>query len=199
MMKPFVLRRLKSEVESRLPPKYETRVNCPMTELQRGLTRALLSKEEQLITRYYESKSKDKDEKEGEKGDRNLSAKKITLDKSRLLSLLAQLRKAANHPFLFAGIEKVSMDGLPSEEIVSVSGKMKVLDRLLRKLFEKGHRVVLFSQYTRMLDIISDYLDLRGYRHARLDGSTNRVMREVCNCTCIYVAMYLCVDSSSIL
>jgi SNF2 family DNA or RNA helicase len=46
-------------------------------------------------------------------------------------------------------------------------------------LWGHTHRVVLFSQYTRMLDIISDYLDMRGYRHARLDGSTNRVMREV--------------------
>jgi SWI/SNF-related matrix-associated actin-dependent regulator of chromatin subfamily A member 5 len=95
------------------------------------------------------------------------------------MSLLAQLRKAANHPFLFPGIEKVSVDGLPSEDIVSVSGKMQVLDLLLRSLYEKGHRVVLFSQYTRTLDIISDYLDMRGYRHSRLDGSTNRVMREV--------------------
>ena len=56
---------------------------------------------------------------------------------------------------------------------------MMMLDRLLIKLKEKGHRVVLFSQYTRTLDIISDYLDWKGYNHSRLDGSTNRVMREV--------------------
>lgn len=59
------------------------------------------------------------------------------------------------------------------------SGKMVVLDLLLRRLKLRGHRVVLFSQYTRTLDIIGDYLDLRGYSHCRLDGSTNRVMREV--------------------
>jgi SNF2 family DNA or RNA helicase len=68
---------------------------------------------------------------------------------------------------------------MPTEEIVTASGKMVMLDRLLAKLHLKGHRVVLFSQYTRTLDIIHDYLSLRGYRHCRLDGSTNRVMREV--------------------
>lgn len=71
------------------------------------------------------------------------------------------------------------MTGDATEEIVTTSGKMIVLDRLLSKLISKGHRVVLFSQFTRTLDIISDYLDLRGYLHCRLDGSTNRVMREV--------------------
>jgi SWI/SNF-related matrix-associated actin-dependent regulator of chromatin subfamily A member 5 len=51
MMKPFVLRRLKSEVEQKLPPKYETKINCPMTELQRELTRALLFKEQALLSK----------------------------------------------------------------------------------------------------------------------------------------------------
>lgn len=51
MMKPFVLRRLKSEVEQKLPPKYETKINCPMTEVQKELTRALLFKEQALISR----------------------------------------------------------------------------------------------------------------------------------------------------
>ena len=100
-------------------------------------------------------------------------------DKAKLLSLMANLRKAANHPYLFPGIEKVAIDGLPREEIVSSSGKLMFLDKLLPKLKIKGHRVVLFSQFTQMLDIISDYLDYRSYNHCRIDGSTNRVMREV--------------------
>lgn len=69
------------------------------------------------------------------------------------MSLLAQLRKAANHPYLFPGVEKVAVDGLPTEEIVAASGKMQVLDKLLSQLYAKGHRVVLFSQYTRTLDM----------------------------------------------
>jgi SNF2 family DNA or RNA helicase len=47
----------------------------------------------------------------------------------------------------------VAIDGLPTEEIVSASGKMRVLDKLLKKLYERGHRVCLFSQYTRTLDM----------------------------------------------
>lgn len=66
-----------------------------------------------------------------------------------------------------------------SEDIITASGKMLMLDRLLPKLKASGHRVVMFSQYTRVLDILSDYLHMRGYIHTRLDGSTHRVNREV--------------------
>jgi SWI/SNF-related matrix-associated actin-dependent regulator of chromatin subfamily A member 5 len=66
-----------------------------------------------------------------------------------------------------------------SEDIVTASGKMMMLDRLLPKLQAAGHRVVMFSQYTRVLDILSDYLHMRGYIYTRLDGSTHRVNREV--------------------
>jgi hypothetical protein len=73
----------------------------------------------------------------------------------------------------------VVTDGSTTEEIVTASGKMMMLDRLLPHLQANGHRVVLFSQYTRTLDIIQDYLDMRGYQFTRLDGSTHRVNREV--------------------
>ncbi len=57
-------------------------------------------------------------------------------------------------------MEVATTHGRATEEIVSASGKMVVLDRLLGRLHAHGHRVVLFSQYTRTLDIINDYLDL---------------------------------------
>ena len=53
------------------------------------------------------------------------------------------------------------------------------LDRILKRLKDRGHRVVLFSQFTSMLDILQDFLTLRGYQYARLDGSTNRVQRSI--------------------
>ena len=59
--------------------------------------------------------------------------------------------------YLFPGAE-TDPNPDPTEEIITASGKMVMLDRLLSKLKEKGHRVVIFSQYTRTLDIINDYL-----------------------------------------
>lgn len=82
------------------------------------------------------------------------------------------------HPFLFSGAE-IDPDLTAVDDLVAASGKLAVLDRLLAKLQSKGHRVVLFSMFTSMLDILEDVLRMRGYRYCRLDGSTNRVLRNV--------------------
>lgn len=170
MMRPFLLRRIKAEVEQKLPPKLETKIDCPMTEVQKELTQFLLFRERNTLERL---------ERLGKDG-KSVNNVVRASERSALMGLLAHLRKAANHPYLFEGIEDVEDPlGRASQDIVDVSGKMQVLDKLLRKLQEKGHRVVLFSQFVRTLDIICDYLDYRGYKHLRLDGSTNRVMREV--------------------
>ena len=62
---------------------------------------------------------------------------------------------------------------------MGASGKMRVLDRLLLKLHAKGHRVVLFSQFSSMVDLLDDYCTMRGFNFVRLTGSTNRVQRMV--------------------
>ena len=99
-------------------------------------------------------------------------------DWRRLQNLVMQLRTCCNHPYLFPGA--CPADGLSSaSELAAASGKLKVLDRLLTRLKAAGHRVVIFSQFTAMLDILGRYLTLRGYAFARLDGSTNRVQRTV--------------------
>jgi len=82
-----------------------------------------------------------------------------------------ELKKAANHPYLFDGAEPASDlrdDALKG--IVMNSGKMVLLDKLLARLKQDGHRVLIFSQMVRMLDILSDYMSYRGYAHQRLDG-----------------------------
>eukprot|EP01031_Cornospumella_fuschlensis_P035051 gene35051-42450_t len=139
MLRPFLLRRLKSEVEDKLPAKLETMVECPMTPLQRELTQFLLFQQRNVLSnlerRYREVSS---GQKQG--WTRN--------ELKTLVGLMAHLRKAANHPFLFSGVEQVAIDGRPTVEIVASSGKMVVLDKLLRKLLERGHRIVLFSQFT---------------------------------------------------
>ena len=77
-----------------------------------------------------------------------------------------------NHPYLFEGAEiKSNVNAEVLRGIVMNSGKMVLLDKLLVKLKADGHRVLIFSQMVRMLDIMSDYMSLRGYIHQRLDGS----------------------------
>lgn len=80
-----------------------------------------------------------------------------------------ELRKCVNHPYLFDGVEPQPFT--LGEHLVEASGKLRVLDRLLHVLRRDGHRVLLFSQMTRMLDVLQDYLGFRGYAYERLDGS----------------------------
>ncbi|KAG5844891.1 hypothetical protein ANANG_G00132980 [Anguilla anguilla] len=99
------------------------------------------------------------------------------MDKMRLLNVLMQLRKCCNHPYLFDGAEP----GPPYTtdlHLVVNSGKMAVLDKLLPKLYEQGSRVLIFSQMTRMLDILEDYCMWRNYGYCRLDGQTAHDERQ---------------------
>ena len=82
-----------------------------------------------------------------------------------------ELKKAANHPYLFDGAEvRTDNNEETLKGLVMNSGKMVLLDKLLARLRQDGHRVLIFSQMVRMLDILSDYMSLRGYLHQRLDG-----------------------------
>jgi SWI/SNF-related matrix-associated actin-dependent regulator of chromatin subfamily A member 5 len=160
----MVLRRLKSEVELTLPAKLETLINCPLSEMQIFFTQRLLLRSSSIIKRMEESR---------------VSSGQNAGDMKKLQSLAMQLRKAANHPYLFEGAEDPELQGATTDEIVTSSGKMIWLDALLTQLLQKGHRVVVFSQFTRILDIICDYLNMKNIRHSRLDGQTNPVLRQV--------------------
>ena len=83
-----------------------------------------------------------------------------TTSRTRLLNLLVQLRKCVNHPYLFDGVEPEPFQ--LGEHLVEASAKLVTLDKLLHHLFTNGHKVLLFSQMTRMLDILQDYLHYRG-------------------------------------
>ena len=90
-----------------------------------------------------------------------------------------ELKKAANHPYLFEGAEaQTNSDEDTLKGLVMSSGKMVLLDKLLVRLRQDGHRVLIFSQMVRMLDILSDYMSLRGYQHQRLDGMVSSEQRK---------------------
>ncbi|VDK81836.1 unnamed protein product [Onchocerca ochengi] len=86
-----------------------------------------------------------------------------------LLNILMQLRKCVAHPYLFDGIEPEPFK--EGDHLFEISGKFFLLDRLLTFLAAKGHRVLIFSQMTCLLDIVQDYLVYKGYNYRRLDGS----------------------------
>lgn len=91
--------------------------------------------------------------------------------KTRLLNIVMQLRKCCNHPYLFEGAEP----GPPyttDEHLVNNSGKMVILDKLLKRMKVQGSRVLIFSQMSRQLDILEDYCVFREYQYCRIDGST---------------------------
>lgn len=115
------------------------------------------------------------------------SAQEIDLRKAKksvgnmhLLNVVMQLRKVCNHPFLFDWpIDKTT--GLPvlSEELLTASGKMLVLNRLLDALFDRGHKVLIFSQFTTMLDIIQDWAEeYKKWQCCRIDGMVKQEDRQ---------------------
>ena len=79
----------------------------------------------------------------------------LKVNNMKLQNAVMQLRKVCSHPFLFDWpVDPATMMPILGEELVNASGKMMVLDRLLRELFRRKHKVLLFSQFTTMLNII---------------------------------------------
>lgn len=105
--------------------------------------------------------------------DPDASAGKHTM----LRNLIMQLRKVSLHPYLFDFAETDTLS-TGVEELIATSGKLAVLDKLLRSLFKGGHRTCIFSQFTSMLNILEDYCILRGWRYCRFDGGTPRAQRN---------------------
>ena len=178
ILRPFMLRRLKADVESSLPPKSgrcsgqqwqflfsHYCISCPAeTILFTGLSTMQKQLYKQLLMRDISTIN-------GAASDKSNSSR------TAILNIVMQLRKACNHPYLFQGWEDRTLDPL-GDHLVRNCGKMVLLDKLLRKLYERGHRVLIFSQMTRMLDILEDFLVMSGYQYCRIDGNTSYEVRE---------------------
>jgi SNF2 family DNA or RNA helicase len=109
--------------------------------------------------------------------------KKKALDGPSLNNLAMQLRKCCNHLFLLNGVEDDMRENEPEpidegDFVTKASGKLVLLDKLLPRLKENGHRILLFSQFKIMLDILEDYLDARKFRFERIDGSITGHLRQ---------------------
>uniref|UniRef100_A0A7M4E321 Proliferation-associated SNF2-like protein n=1 Tax=Crocodylus porosus TaxID=8502 RepID=A0A7M4E321_CROPO len=97
----------------------------------------------------------------------------------KMQNVMMLLRKCCNHPYLIEyPLDPATQQFKVDEDLVKNSGKFLLLDRMLPELKKRGHKVLLFSQMTMMLDILMDYCHLRDYRFSRLDGSMSYAERE---------------------
>ena len=174
VLQPFMLRRLKADAARSLPPKHEIKLFVGMTPLQTEWYRRVLTKDFATISAL--ERANKNSGSNGSSG--NGSGINSNTSKMQLLNIIMQLRKVCNHPYLFDGAEVGHEDGSTGEDLVTSAGKMVVLDKLLRYLRGRGSRVLVFSQMTRMLDILEDYLVLRDYAYCRIDGQTDSAARD---------------------
>ncbi|KAI0919569.1 hypothetical protein AcW1_003212 [Taiwanofungus camphoratus] len=248
ILRPFLLRRLKVDVETDLPPKKEYVLYAPLSERQRevynavidGRIRELLVKQgsdrvgepghspvdedeevplkSQVERRNAEKKGEDRPrlrqsrrtnyavdgdddeyfaklesgeieaqkQREKEKSVHEIGTEwqhksiRKRVNNMKLQNTVMQLRKVCSHPFLFDWpVDPDTHQPVLNEELVSTSGKMMILDRLLDELFNRKHKVLLFSQFTTMLDIIEDWaVEFKGWSICRIDGSTSMLDRR---------------------
>ncbi|EME43167.1 hypothetical protein DOTSEDRAFT_72522 [Dothistroma septosporum NZE10] len=151
VLRPFLLRRLKKDVEKDLPDKQERVIKCSLSALQAKLYKQLMQHNRIDVVGADGKKT----------GLRGLS------------NMLMQLRKLCNHPFVFEEVEdQMNPNRLTNDLIWRTAGKFELLDRVLPKFEATGHRVLMFFQMTQIMNIMEDFLRYRGTKYLRLDGST---------------------------
>lgn len=154
----YLLRRVKKDVEKSLPAKVEQILRVEMTSVQKTYYKWIL-------TKNYKALSK------GVKG-----------SLSGFTNIIMELKKCCNHATLIRPMDEPSSSANTSldqlQRLIRGSGKLLLLDKLLCRLRETGHRVLIFSQMVRMLDILGEYLSLRRFPYQRLDGSIRGEVRK---------------------
>ena len=150
LLGPHLLRRLKADVLKSMPSKSELIVRIDMAPIQKKYYKLVL-------TKNYEALQS----KQG--------------GNQSLLNIVMQLKKCCNHPYML----QAAQDEAPLTDkfmyegsaLIKSCGKLELLEKMLRKLKAENHRVLIFSQMTKMLDILEDFLEYMGYKYERLDGT----------------------------
>ncbi|KAI3358914.1 hypothetical protein L3Q82_015306 [Scortum barcoo] len=158
MLGPHMLRRLKADVFKHMPSKTELIVRVELSPMQKKYYKFILTKNFEALNT---------------KGGGNQVS---------LLNVVMDLKKCCNHPYLFpaAAIEAPKMpNGMyDGSALTKAAGKLLLLQKMMRKLKEGGHRVLIFSQMTKMLDLLEDFLENEGYKYERIDGGITGGMRQ---------------------
>ncbi|CDQ56533.1 unnamed protein product [Oncorhynchus mykiss] len=158
LLGPHMLRRLKADVFKNMPSKTELIVRVELSPMQKKYYKFIL-------TRNFEALNS--------KGGGNQVS---------LLNIMMDLKKCCNHPYLFP-VAAVEAPVLPNgsydgNQLVKSSGKLTLLQKMLKKLKDEGHRVLIFSQMTKMLDLLEDFLEYEGYKYERIDGGITGGLRQ---------------------
>ncbi|XP_039675465.1 chromodomain-helicase-DNA-binding protein 4a isoform X3 [Perca fluviatilis] len=158
MLGPHMLRRLKADVFKHMPSKTELIVRVELSPMQKKYYKFILTKNFEALNT---------------KGGGNQVS---------LLNVVMDLKKCCNHPYLFpaAAIEAPKMpNGMyDGNALTKAAGKLLLLQKMMRKLKDGGHRVLIFSQMTKMLDLLEDFLENEGYKYERIDGGITGGMRQ---------------------
>uniref|UniRef100_A0A667ZJS6 Chromodomain helicase DNA binding protein 3 n=1 Tax=Myripristis murdjan TaxID=586833 RepID=A0A667ZJS6_9TELE len=158
LLGPHMLRRLKADVFKNMPAKTELIVRVELSPMQKKYYKLILTKNFEALN---------------SKGGGNQVS---------LLNIMMDLKKCCNHPYLFpvASMEapKTPSGAYEGAGLTKASGKLTLLQKMLRKLKEQGHRVLVFSQMTKMLDLLEDFLDYEGYKYERIDGGITGALRQ---------------------
>jgi SNF2 family DNA or RNA helicase len=165
VLKPYLLRRIKEDVEKSLPPKEETIVEVALTSVQKRFYRAIFEKNTVYLYKGLKASNQ-----------------------PSLMNVMMELRKCCNHPYLVRGVEERVMAELAPEErldpeihrkkLIDCSGKLVLLDKLLPRLQAEGHKVLIFSQMVRVLNLLEEFLRFKGYSFERLDGGSKSSDRK---------------------
>lgn len=155
-LEPFIIRRVKKDVEKSLPAKVEQILRVEMTSLQKQYYKWILTKNFTAL-------------RKGIKG-----------SATTFLNIVIELKKCCNHAYLTKpmDIEHKPVGDDHLKQLIRGSGKLVLLDKLLVRLKETGHRVLIFSQMVRMLDILAEYLQYRRFSFQRLDGGIKGELRK---------------------
>lgn len=160
-LKPFLLRRMKEDVESSIPPLQETIIDIELTKLQKIVYKTIYEKNKGTL----------------QKG---LGLQYV----SQMNNLEMQLRKCCNHPFLLQDIKENLVEDCKTmdkyhDKLLATSGKMILVDKMIQKYRKENKKILIFSQFTEMLNVIEEYLTYHIIPYEKIDGSTKAKDRQV--------------------
>ncbi|KAJ4306151.1 hypothetical protein N0V88_000947 [Collariella sp. IMI 366227] len=162
LIRPYFLRRTKAEVLTFLPPMAQIIIPVSMSVLQERLCKSIMERNPQLIKSLF------------------IQTKMKSSERGSLGNILMQLRKCLCHPFIYSQAieDRTGTTEVMRRNLVEASPKLMLLEHMLPRLKERGHRVLIFSQFLDQLTILEDFLAGMGLKHERLDGSQSSMEKQ---------------------